>query len=837
MSDAVEPTNATGPRTPAGWKLRLEAWSFPAAFLAVFLILAFALGMGIPIRRVLIHGDRSAISLFALFAGVAAALSFVAMNARRAAEFFLPVRVGIAVLTFFLLGSILSVLVHPRDPKKDLNLPPEQQEAELRDDARWAHGFFLWSLLHPYGIGVPKFDVPNVAKPGLERIAQRYGKRIAAQEASGMKTAFSGKAKGDEIRAFNERHGAALDRFYEVCRTLQLNGTETAKGAWSSDWFLALMCLLFALVLTNTFRRGIARAIAKGAPGWGFVRALPSALAWDLRSLVSRERIGFLVTHLGVLTALTGGLASRLTEVRGVVQLSIDPARDRFPRESATFRTYDGGVASFGGSRPFKVRLANFRADYRDTLDLSFPADAEKEGKVLPRYRWFEVWKGHQIPLDFAGDDLKTPRIVVRVLEHWARADVTPDLRERTEGEEPRFDAETGPAVVVHVEQAMLGNLTALLHAASEEDAVLADFWGVRLRYEVASDAADLAARLKAPLDTDGETAGAIEVWSGGETPKRVVGAPIKAGSTFSFETASGPVNAEVLRFLPDARMAVEPSGNRVLLAEDATRFPIDKVPPRYPGVELRLSTKRKTFTRWVYEDSADENSFTDGSVEYGFVVHWDRWRAPARSRYRLITGPGLPVALARVGGGYTAELETGRPVEPEPGFRIELRNRADRPKVVPITTPLPGDADADEVFFDNTHGGAARIEVDGPKGKETFLVAAHPLARSVLSENGVRVTMFENRGETPREWKSRLELLEQDAKGDWVVSETGTIRVNDYLHYRGYRFFQTDANFQIPGYSGVGVVYDPGIETVLVGLWGVVIGVAYVFFLKPFLV
>src|SRR5262249_14315086 len=157
----------------------------------------------------------------------------LALNAARVLEFFLSVRVGVAILTFFLLGSIASVLVHPREPEKYLEQTLENRERSHRADAAWAHGFFVYNLLHPYGIGLPHYDAPGAAKPALERIAKRYGERVSKQEESGMRTALNGQVRGDEIRAFIARHAGALDRFYDVASFLQLNGTKTGKGAWS----------------------------------------------------------------------------------------------------------------------------------------------------------------------------------------------------------------------------------------------------------------------------------------------------------------------------------------------------------------------------------------------------------------------------------------------------------------------------------------------------------------------------------------------------------------------------------------------------------------------------
>jgi len=90
------------------------------------------------------------------------------------------------------------------------------------------------------------------------------------------------------------------------------------------------------------------------------------------------------------------------------------------------------------------------------------------------------------------------------------------------------------------------------------------------------------------------------------------------------------------------------------------------------------------------------------------------------------------------------------------------------------------------------------------------------------------------NKQALPVEWRSKITLLKADSQGHLAPVHAGEIRVNDYLHYEGYRFFQTSHDPNDPLYSGIGVVYDPGLELVLTGLWMVMLGVATVFLVTP---
>ena len=47
-------------------------------------------------------------------------------------------------------------------------------------------------------------------------------------------------------------------------------------------------------------------------------------------------------------------------------------------------------------------------------------------------------------------------------------------------------------------------------------------------------------------------------------------------------------------------------------------------------------------------------------------------------------------------------------------------------------------------------------------------------------------------------------------------------------------RFFQTNAVPEMPTYSGIGVVYDPGIPVVLMGMYTIILGTALAFLVRP---
>jgi len=100
-------------------------------------------------------------------------------------------------------------------------------------------------------------------------------------------------------------------------------------------------------------------------------------------------------------------------------------------------------------------------------------------------------------------------------------------------------------------------------------------------------------------------------------------------------------------------------------------------------------------------------------------------------------------------------------------------------------------------------------------------------------------VVFLENSEGFPFDWRSVLSVVEKDGEGRPFVVPLGSekereIRVNDYFRYQGYRFFQTNARPEDPTYSGIGVVYDPGIPVVLAGMYTIIAGTVLAFIVRP---
>jgi hypothetical protein len=320
-------------------------------------------------------------------------------------------------------------------------------------------------------------------------------------------------------------------------------------------------------------------------------------------------------------------------------------------------------------------------------------------------------------------------------------------------------------------------------------------------------------------------------------------------GTTFQDRTSKGIYTVEVLQALPTLRLLEATDGKFVPELPDRDLAYLDIL---NPAVQLRItSPSGEVEERWVLE--ADFSSSLP--IEFSdlkYTLQWDHWGSPAKQRYMLMLGQnneiwwgknGEPNSLRKIEPG--SKMKLGAPVsfDGSPAFEEELQivEAVGRASSKENFIALDG---AD--FFDASPG-AALVEFTYP-GENGEPVVEELWLRTkdgnfrhdvkyIASDGEQREAVIffyeQTRGMT-LEWQSKLTLLEKDSAGKWQPVETGTIRVNDYLHFRGYRFFQTNHNPSDPTYSGIGVVYDPGIEIVLIGFYLVMGGAIVVFLIKP---
>jgi hypothetical protein len=749
-----------------------------------------------------------------LFALALAAWLVVARGAVLA--FLRSLTAGVALVAWTVIAVSAGILVPQIENFED----PEQRVGEanrerLFADFAWAEGQFAWHLLHLYGVGAPEAEIPEQAAAGLERYQRVYGIEERDNKEKQMREAFSGQAKSEEIQAFVLRHDRTLRRAFELCTALDLN------RAYKSYWFATLMAVLAAAVAANLFK-------------------LPFSAWWSI------HKLGFVLAHVGILVLLAGGLVSKLFTERGILVLDLrDPPNDVF------YRHYNEKKPA---RLPFAVRLDHFGRQDWIGMQVHFPAE---QFQVQPPT--YTLWPGRTIDLDYVPDEDRPGRqrpglrLVCRDL--YDRAEVGVPLV----SEDPA--AEVFPLVDVEV-------ATPRGEHDHADDSEGHDGLDARARGGRPASHRELYSPIgfnKTWVDPEGEFR--VAVGTALAAPALFQGDPGRLG-TLEVQVGMaqaepepiplvvgrkselpGGVSIEILRATRNFRLE-QRGGAQVPVWDER---PLAEQPHGVTAVEVEIQSaadgRSERRTLWEIVDPVEHGL----QVSYPFreVVirpRWDRWLEPGAPRYVLAWTVGEePFLLSESGERWP--VESGAPLPIQGGERFVPLQFVARPRLRKDVVLLPAaetESGFARAFYEpRTRGALIEVVRDpGTAGEQRELVefATTDFSGANLwwADDGRFVLQVDERDDGfPYEWRSVLSIVEQDGDGRPYVVDVGgpeqrEIRVNDYFTYGGYRFFQTDANKLIPTYSGIGVVYDPGIELVLAGMYVIIAGMVVAFLVRP---
>ncbi len=721
-------------------------------------------------------------------------------------RFFRTMQTGVMLITLATVAVLIGVLVPQIESFED----PEQRvtsvnRAEELSKFRWAEGYFFYHLKHLYGIGMPSADLPPEALEGLDRFGRIYGAEEQRNREVAMRSAFTGQATTDAIEAFIARNRQTLDTAFDICTRLEFNRT------YKSAWFATLLWMLGMGVLANSFR-------------------------YPLRVLFSAEKAGFAVTHAGMLIMLGGGLVSNLFTDRGILELRLGGAA-----EDTYYRHYRIDKRM---RMPFGVKLDHFARKEWKAIDVHF-LDSKLTSRV-PRYT---VWPGRRIPLDWqpdaAGEPVPKIEILVREVHDHAK------VVESTIVEGPADDR--GPALAVaqfdapatggeeshgHGPSAPAGR-TSLLMAPEFSSKPWVDPAG---KFRLAA-AHKVEASTVFPAEGDDAIATfEVDVLSAGQaTPKTM-----RVRMDDRLELDGGyqiHVRAATRNFKPGRDTIDRGPGDPLPLAEQADGYRavwIDVVPPGDKEPERRLVT----------EDDPVDNGLQE-NFKYKEVVvrmQWDHWSEVGAPRFVFLWDKTGASRLAAQSGGEKS-VAIGEELDLPGDTVVVLKGvyQRARPKWSLEFTPPKIDPDGfDSSFYARDARGLVVDVISNPRtpeeSVETLRLASIPNSPVDFWKSGdgrMVIQFLENTEGFPFDWRSVLSIVETDANGVQYTVDCGTpkereIRVNDYFTYKGYRFFQTNANANDPEYSGIGVVYDPGIEIVLLGMYTIIAGTVLAFLVRP---
>ncbi|MDZ4771852.1 MAG: hypothetical protein SGI72_01820 [Planctomycetota bacterium] len=673
---------------------------------------------------------------------------------------------------------------------------------------RWAEGYFVYHLIHPYGIGMPKFaGLPQQVTDGLDRFEKKYGREERDNREKQMKAAFNGREISTAIGTMIRNHESKFRAAFDVATTLHLN------RAYKSHWFAALLGMLFVGIAFNTFKS--------------------TAAAW-----LSMRKVGYVTVHLGVMTLLIGGAISKARTVRGILHMDLREG----PKDE--FWAYMDPTKLRG--MPFSLKLERFgRRDWK-TLEVGFPGEQFKS--QLPQYT---LWPGRKVDLDFAPDarGVDRPRIRLEVVAVHERAAVAP--AELIEGAQDEKSAIGPVAILTSTPSAADG--TPRSPAESPKYLLAPDRSDRRLMYDPAGRfrissnfGEDTAAAKKILADVVDGRVGWLSMRvaaAGGVEPQNT---PVKIGDTVQ---GPGGYTIKVLRATPSFRFDAKTE------REVVDPRPITEIYPNNPAVILSIqpsdggpAEERPILERLDYENPELQKGLRLSELVVNFT--WDPWNAPGPERSVLQWNSSGKATLVSADGNETP-VALGA-LLPLPGeskvvlSQLFTSAKIDRRITLDPTAPIIAGPHFDSAFYSTDPTGVeVRVTTDPDTDRahsEMVTLASTDTSFAnfwTAPDKRFYLHYFLNDKAQPFEWRSVLSVWKPGADGKPVMQDAGLeedreIRVNDYFHYAGYRFFQTNAIPELPTYSGIGVVYDPGIPIVLFGMYLTILGTVLAFIVRP---
>ena len=212
--------------------------------------------------------------------------------------------------------------------------------------------------------------------------------------------------------------------------------------------------------------------------------------------------------------------------------------------------------------------------------------------------------------------------------------------------------------------------------------------------------------------------------------------------------------------------------------------------------------------------------------------LEFDTWRSPARHKF-LIVGDKQALSVYPIAEGEVGKalpLKQGEPLQlAATSFAVmvtKVLDRAEAASKVVAYRPAAGQTDA----FHDPSEPAIKLRVRTPSGEQSRWLLANTQHGFMEIAGGPTFAYVDNTAKKPIAWVAKLGFYEE---GEKVA--TKIVKVNHPGTYRGFMFYQEDADPKRPKYAGIRVVRDPGWPIVRIGLTMVILGIVFMFYVKPF--
>jgi len=211
----------------------------------------------------------------------------------------------------------------------------------------------------------------------------------------------------------------------------------------------------------------------------------------------------------------------------------------------------------------------------------------------------------------------------------------------------------------------------------------------------------------------------------------------------------------------------------------------------------------------------------------YEVTFEYDYWCSPTQARVLLLVDTdGRAVALT----SFPDRQPMAVPMAEGAGLEHAAGSLAIA-EILAAGTPQTVLAEPGEADVENQT--ALKLVFDGPEDTERWLLSNTPdgahMLRSTDGASGFALLLANNTDRPPRDWRSHVSFIEE---GEAVDADE--LEVNRPAIFRGFRFYQSDADASRPDYSGLQVVRDPAWPLVRLGLWMLMLGIGWCFYVQP---
>lgn len=520
------------------------------------------------------------------------------------------------------------------------------------------------------------------------------------------------------------------------------------------------------------------------------------SVAWK-RKPYPPHRIGFLLVHISTSLILLGGLWGKYSYVRAFNELRAGEPVDTFYKVKGG-RILEDPVALPG----FHIRLNQFTAEHYDP-EYKLYAFVQPDGKggFEKNPKAYEIKQGMKSRLPLSNLHFDVEQIIPNALDAGEFID------------NPKAPEDPALRVMLGIgnPEPVIGDLFARSKRGFRRDepggrfaVVYQDRWSE-----------DFAHQLR---QTPPKAEKLVMNFMG-----KTLEHDAKVGSTWDFPAFS----LKVEKFYADFAVKKDKDGSPEAYSRSQNTLE--------PWLELRLQAPDGTGRRVML--SAKNPGLSDQlngpNLPKGMSLRYVREGEERQGRFVVFTREDRSVRLVENGRVTRTEpLQLNKPFIVEKGLSATPVAAMDHADYVPNFVPHPDPKEAAK--FERP---AVKVKIWDPssgKSEEKWLDAKGPEGgptAETFFDRSVGL-IYQAKQTEPKDFRSELVVL--DDKGSELRKKT--VSVNDPMIFRGYWFYQSNYNPDDPNVSGIMMVHEPGIWLVYLGFLSLILGMVWMFYLKPVL-